>query len=192
MLIKKSLSKKYQETTRSSARIQIEIRISKIFNKLKSNHFKNKNSSLKTIIMSTTTLTKTENQQVILLKNDYELLNEYVKNLHGMQVNEKENYRKLSQELSKAELVSVKDFPKDIVRLDSTVIIKDLQTKRDMTISIVMPQNADIKQRKVSVLAPIGTALIGFRKGQKVSWEVPAGKKDFMIMDVENNLLPEK
>ena len=137
------------------------------------------------------TATATENQ-VILLKKDYELLNEYVKNLHGMKVNEKENFRKLGQELGKAQLVAIGDFPKDIVRLDSTVVIKDMETKRDMTITIVMPQSADIKQKKVSVLAPIGTALIGFRKGQKVSWEVPAGKKDFMIVEVDNTLLPEK
>ncbi|MEP6626460.1 MAG: GreA/GreB family elongation factor [Ginsengibacter sp.] len=143
--------------------------------------------------MPTTTATSAmvENQ-VILLKNDYELLNEYVKNLHGMQVNEKENFRKLSQELGKAQLVDVADFPMDIVRLDSTVVIRDVQTKRDMTITIVMPQSADIKQKKVSVLAPIGTALIGFRKGQKVSWEVPAGKKDFIIIDVTNDPIPEK
>ncbi len=130
--------------------------------------------------------------QVILLKNDYELLNEYVKTLHGMQVNEKENFRKLNEELGKAQLVDFDDFPNDIVRLNSKVVIKDLQTKRDMAITIVIPQQADIKQKKVSVLAPIGTALIGFKKGQKVSWEVPAGKKDFMIMDVDNTLLPEK
>lgn len=140
---------------------------------------------------TTTSLPQTENK-VILLKNDYDVLNEYVKNLHGMQVNEKENFRKLSQELGKAKLVDVKNFPDDVVRLDSTVVIKDLQTKRDMTITIVMPQSADIKQKKVSVLAPIGTALIGFKKGQTVSWEVPAGKKDFMIVSVENSLLPEK
>ena len=137
------------------------------------------------------TATATENQ-VILLKKDYELLNEYVKNLHGMKVNEKENFRKLGQELGKAQLVAIGDFPKDIVRLDSTVVIKDMETKRDMTITIVMPESADIKQKKVSVLAPIGTALIGFRKGQKVSWEVTAGKKDFMIVEVDNTLLPEK
>jgi regulator of nucleoside diphosphate kinase len=140
---------------------------------------------------TTTTSAMVENQ-VILLKNDYEVLNEYVKNLHGMQVNEKENFRKLSQELGKAQLVDSADFPLDIVRLDSTVVIRDVQTKRDMTITVVMPQSADIKQKKVSVLAPIGTALIGFRKGQTVSWEVPAGKKDFMIVDVTNDQIPEK
>jgi regulator of nucleoside diphosphate kinase len=130
--------------------------------------------------------------QVILLKKDFEILNNYVKNLHGMQVNEKENFTKLSEELQKAKLVNEDEFPNDIVRLDSTVVIRDIQTNRDMTITIVMPASADIKQKKVSVLAPIGTALIGFRKGQKVSWEVPAGKKDFMIMNVENSVLEEK
>jgi regulator of nucleoside diphosphate kinase len=139
-----------------------------------------------------TKIQTTKQDQVILLKKDFEILNNYVKNLHGMQVNEKENFRKLSQELQKAKLVSEEDFPNDIVRLDSTVVIRDIQTNRDMTITIVMPASADIKQKKVSVLAPIGTALIGFRKGQKVSWEVPAGKKDFMIMNVENSVLEEK
>jgi regulator of nucleoside diphosphate kinase len=139
--------------------------------------------------MSTATLTATD--PVILLKKDFEILNGYVKNLQGMQVNEKENVSKLYGELQKAQVVEEIDFPSDVVRLDSTVVIKDLQTKRDMTITIVLPQKADIKQRKVSVLAPIGTALIGFRKGQKVSWEVPSGKKDFMIMEVKNSF-PEK
>ena len=136
-------------------------------------------------------ITTTENP-VILLKHDFEVLNEYVKNLHGMQVNEKENFRKLSQELEKAQIVQPENFPTDIVRIDSKVVIRDLATKRDMTITIVMPQHADIKQKKVSVLAPIGTALIGFKKGKTVSWEVPAGKKDFMIMDVDNSPQPEK
>jgi regulator of nucleoside diphosphate kinase len=141
--------------------------------------------------MITSTLTP-PSIPVILLKNDFEILNGYVKNLQGMQVNEKDNFRKLSEEIKKAQIVDEEDFPTDVVRLNSQVIIKDLQTKRDMTITVVLPQKADIKQRKVSVLAPIGTALIGFRKGQKVSWEVPSGKKDFKIVEVNNLLLPEK
>ncbi len=141
--------------------------------------------------MSTATLTQTA-APVILLKNDFEILNGYVKNLQGMQVNEKENFSKLYEEIKKAEIVDAANFPNDIVRLNSTVVIKDLKTKRDMTITIVLPQKADIKQRKVSVLAPIGTALIGFRKGQTVSWNVPSGKKDFMIVEVSNELLPEQ
>lgn len=133
--------------------------------------------------MTATTLAPTSSP-VVLLKTDYEVLNSYVKNLQGMQVNEKENYRKLSEELKKARLVEEIDFPKDVVRLNSTVIIKDLTTNRKMTLTIVLPQKANIKEKKVSVLAPVGTALIGFKKGQVVSWNVPAGEKDFEIMEV--------
>ena len=128
---------------------------------------------------------------VIITRTDYEILNSYVKNLHGMQVNERENFSKLSGELKKAQIVEDDSMSADIVRLGSTVVIKDLVTKRDMTVTIVLPSKADIKQKKVSVLAPIGTALIGFRKGQTVSWNVPSGKKDFKIVDVNNENLSE-
>jgi regulator of nucleoside diphosphate kinase len=137
--------------------------------------------------MSTTTLIAND---VILLKEDFEILNSYVKNQHGMQVNEKENFSKLYGEIKKAQIVDPEDFPSNVVRLGSTVKVKDLETKRDLEITIVLPQQADIKQKKISVLAPIGTALIGFRKGRKVSWNVPAGKKDFKIMEVSNSDLP--
>ncbi len=135
--------------------------------------------------MTTATLTQST-APVILLKKDFDILNGFVKNLQGMQVNEKENFKKLYEELKKAQIVDSEHFPLDVVRLNSTVVIKDIQAKKEMTITIVLPQHADIKQKKVSILAPIGTALIGFRKGQKVSWEVPSGKKDFMIMEVTN------
>ena len=132
----------------------------------------------------TTTTFAPATSPVVLLKKDYEILNSYVKNLQGMQVSEKENYSKLSQELKRALLVEEKDFPKEVVRLDSTVVIKDLTTNRNMTVTIVLPKYANIKQKKVSVLAPVGTALIGFKKGQVVSWNVPSGNKDFEIVEV--------
>ena len=135
--------------------------------------------------MSTATLNPTATA-VILTKTDYEILNSYVKNLHGMRVNEKDNFNKLSGELKKAEIVEDGSLPADIVRLGSTVVVEDLMTNREMTVTIVLPGEADIKQKKVSVLAPIGTALIGFKKNQVVNWNVPSGKKDFKIVDVTN------
>ena len=137
--------------------------------------------------MATTNTIKAEND-VLLLKRDHAILDEYVKNLHGMKVNERENFARLSEELRKATIIPEKNFPEDRVRINSTVVIKDLTTDRDMTLTIVLPDSADIKQRRVSVLAPMGTALLGFKKGTEVSWEVPAGKKTFKIMEVDNSL----
>ncbi|MEO6820582.1 MAG: GreA/GreB family elongation factor [Ginsengibacter sp.] len=136
---------------------------------------------------ASTTDTATDNK-VILLKRDYEILKDYVMNLHGMQVNEKENFKRLNGELEKAKIVSEKNFPEDVIRINSQVIIKDLENNKEMKITVVMPDHADIKEKKISILAPIGTALIGFRKGKEVSWEVPAGRKTFIIIDVDNSI----
>ena len=135
-----------------------------------------------------TTNTITAVNDVLLLKRDHAILDEYVKNLHGMKVNERENFARLSEELGKATIIPEKNFPEDRVRINSTVVIKDLATDRDMTLTIVLPDSADIKQRRVSVLAPMGTALLGFKKGTEVSWKVPAGEKTFKIMEVDNSL----
>jgi regulator of nucleoside diphosphate kinase len=51
---------------------------------------------------------------------------------------------------------------------------------------LVLPDKADVSKGKVSVMAPIGVALLGYRKGQEVTWEVPAGKKHFKIVEVQN------
>jgi len=53
---------------------------------------------------------------------------------------------------------------------------------------LVTPDRANIKDRKISVMAPIGTALLGFRQGNKIKWKVPAGKKTFTIVNVTNEL----
>lgn len=135
-----------------------------------------------------TTNTITAVNDVLLLKRDHAILDEYVKNLHGMKVSERENFARLSEELGKATIIPEKNFPEDRVRINSTVVIKDLATDRDMTLTIVLPDSADIKQRRVSVLAPMGTALLGFKKGTEVSWKVPAGDKTFKIMEVDNSL----
>lgn len=131
--------------------------------------------------------TATDNK-VVLLKRDFEILNDYVNNLHGMQVNEKENFKRLSEELKKAKIVSEKNFPEDVIRINSQVVIKDVETDKEMKITVVMPSHANIKEKKISILAPIGTALIGFRQGREVSWDVPAGRKTFIIMEVDNSI----
>ena len=56
-----------------------------------------------------------------------------------------------------------------------------------MELKVVTPEKANIRQRLISIMSPVGTALIGFRKGQRVKWNVPGGKKVFTILEVRNN-----
>ncbi len=55
-----------------------------------------------------------------------------------------------------------------------------------MVITLVIPSQADVKTGKISVMAAIGTALIGFRKWQQVKWKLPAGETLLTILDVQN------
>jgi regulator of nucleoside diphosphate kinase len=90
----------------------------------------------------------------------------------------------LSAELNRALIVNDDALPPHVIRLNSKVQIQGQDTGQIMELSIVLPQYADIKQKKVSVLTPIAAALIGFRQGELTRWKVPAGMKVFKIIEV--------
>ncbi|MGZ8537781.1 MAG: nucleoside diphosphate kinase regulator [Flavisolibacter sp.] len=129
---------------------------------------------------------KNNKNTLVLLKEDFEILIAYIKGRFNRNSFDRQNAEELEAELKKATLVSKEDFPMDVIRLNSRVKVKQEKKDKVMEIILVTPEKADIRERKISVLAPIGTALIGFRKGQKVQWQVPKGKTTFTIMEVEN------
>ena len=125
-------------------------------------------------------------EQLILLKEDYEILNAYLKGSQGRSRFDRHNAEELQAELRKGRLVNKDSFPEDVVRLNSRVKIKDEKDGKTMDLTLVTPEKADIKQRKVSFMSPVGTALLGYRKGQSVQWKVPAGCKTFIILEVSH------
>lgn len=92
----------------------------------------------------------------------------------------------LSGELAKAHIVLDDEIEKDIIRLNSTVEVEDTISKKVMKFKITLPKEADFALQKVSVLAPIGVALIGFRKGMTITWTLPGGNKTINILKVTN------
>jgi regulator of nucleoside diphosphate kinase len=126
------------------------------------------------------------NSRLVLAKEDYEIIMSYVKRgLPTISFN-RQDAEELEIELKKAKVVAREELPHDVVRLNSTVTIKEEKENKIMELTVVTPEKANIKQRLISIMSPIGTALIGFRKGQQVKWKVPAGKKTFTIMNVQN------
>src|SRR5687768_9688235 len=123
---------------------------------------------------------KTIQDQLVIKKHDFNFITSYLKHPATQNSFNRLNVIESEEEFKKAKIVSNEDFPKDVIGLNSTAIIKDLKTNRVLSITVVMPDKADIRQNKVSVLAPIGTALLGFRKGNVVSWQVPSGEKKFL------------
>jgi len=126
------------------------------------------------------------NSQLVLRKDDYNLLLSCLNGGFGKSAFDRRNAEGLQAELKKAKLVNKNDFPLDVVRLNSRVTIKADGKEEIMEFKLVTPDKANIKENRISVMAPVGTALIGFRKGQRVKWQVPAGKRTFTILEVIN------
>ncbi|HET6596567.1 MAG TPA: nucleoside diphosphate kinase regulator [Anaerolineales bacterium] len=84
-------------------------------------------------------------------------------------------------ELERAQIVVPQDIPGDVITMNSTVALTDLDTGEEETYTLVYPENADTTQGKVSILAPIGTAMLGYRVGDVFEWEVPAGKRRLKV-----------
>jgi len=118
---------------------------------------------------------------VLITEEDYQLLKPFAKS------NSQEGEMSLSEELKRAIIVQKDAFPEHAVRLNSKVTVMDLATEKLLEFTLVMPGHADLQAKKISILTPMGAALIGFRKGDQVQWQLPKGLKTFKIMEVKNN-----
>jgi regulator of nucleoside diphosphate kinase len=124
--------------------------------------------------------------RLLLSKEDYRIIMDYIKKGVRAITFNRRDAEELEMELKKAKLVDEDQLPKDVVRLNSMVTIKQVEENLLLEVKVVSPERANIKKKWISIMSPIGTALIGFRKGEQVRWKVPAGKKTFTIVDVQN------
>ncbi|WP_187262997.1 nucleoside diphosphate kinase regulator [Pontibacter beigongshangensis] len=86
--------------------------------------------------------------------------------------------------LKRAKVVASEEIPEDVVTMNSFLKLRNLKTDAIMAIKLVYPKEADVNSRKVSVLAPIGAAVLGCRKGDEVTWNGPQGKVEFLVEEV--------
>ncbi|HEY0731891.1 MAG TPA: GreA/GreB family elongation factor [Chitinophagaceae bacterium] len=126
--------------------------------------------------------------QPVLTKEDYRII---MDNLNGGMDKHRcsrQEAEALVGELKRAKLVPTSKIDPNVVRLNSFVSICNRNENKIIELVLVTPDKADIKQRKISVLSPMGAALIGYAKGETISWVLPAGIKTFTIVDVRNNM----
>jgi regulator of nucleoside diphosphate kinase len=91
----------------------------------------------------------------------------------------------LEEELDRAHIVDAKTIRPDIVTLNSHVRVCDLDTHRVMEYEVVYPNTKPRSSADpLSVLAPLGTALLGYRSGDTVEWQVPKGKRRLKLIEV--------
>lgn len=120
---------------------------------------------------------------VVLCEEDFLKLKQLISLSGG-----KREEMSLAYEIARAIVVKNEAFPPNTIRIGSKVSVEDAETSRLHEFTIVMPSAADIKKKFVSILSPMAAAIIGFRKGEEVTWKMPSGIKHLKIKEVESPL----
>lgn len=124
-------------------------------------------------------------KNIVITEADYGRLMRLVESSRRFRQRDAEHLDDLEQELERAIVVNAGEVPHDVVTMNSRVRVKDLNSGRETTYQIVFPGNADVAKNRISVLAPIGTGLLGYSAGTTVEWRVPSGMRRFRILDIE-------
>ncbi len=120
----------------------------------------------------------TERPSLYLTQGDLERLSQLLDKQGG-------RYAKLEEEIARAAVVPREDIPRDVVTMNSRVVFENETTRERREVELVYPREADIAAGKISVLVPVGSALLGLRVGQSIEWELPSGEKHrYRVIDV--------
>ena len=90
----------------------------------------------------------------------------------------------LAKELRRGEVVAPEEIPPNVITMNSKVRLRDLDSGEEAVYSLVYPPDADIRQNRISILAPIGTALIGYAVGDVIEWKVPGGVARLKVEEI--------
>ena len=126
---------------------------------------------------------ETATKNIIVTANDHKVFKKLIETSHTVDPIEKKSHRKLYEELKTAVIIKEEDFPKNIVRLNSIVTIQTSFGRKD-GMHLVLPSEGDLSKRKLSIMSPMGAALIGYLEGDKVPWNLPMGSEDILIEKV--------
>lgn len=120
-------------------------------------------------------------RKIIITQSDYEHLQGLLTSEFAQAMGPSDYLEGLQAELERAEVVDPEGVPRNVVTMNSTVKLRDLSTDEIETYTLVFPERADIANDKLSVLAPVGTAILGQRVGDVLRWRVPGGWRRFKV-----------
>jgi regulator of nucleoside diphosphate kinase len=98
---------------------------------------------------------------------------------------DRRHFQDLRRELRRAERVEPSAIAGDVITMDSTVLLRETKSGDRWTFTLCYPEDADVSRNRISILSPVGTAIIGFRVGDVVDWPVPGGTVEIVIEAIE-------
>lgn len=123
-------------------------------------------------------------RKIVVTEVDHERLETLLDSAFAQVISPVEYLDDLRAELKQAEIVAPDRVPRSVVTMNSTVTLRDLETNDRETYTLVYPEQADIANDRLSVLAPVGTAILGQRVGDELKWRVPGGWRRFKVQRV--------
>jgi regulator of nucleoside diphosphate kinase len=106
-------------------------------------------------------------------------------------IRDQAHLQELQSELERALVLRAEEVPPDVITMHSQVRVLDLEHGRRSDYTLVFPLESDISARRISVLAPLGTALLGFREGDDVEWMMPGGMRRLRVERVDQSAARE-
>lgn len=125
-----------------------------------------------------------DERNIYITKYDLQRLEKVLAVAQEFRYRNGERLKVLEQELKRGNLVDSKDVPSNVVTMNSRVKLVDLDTNEEMTFTLVFPKEANIDQDKISIISPIGTAILGYTVGDTIEWKVPAGLRRIKIQEI--------
>ncbi|MCR9120028.1 MAG: nucleoside diphosphate kinase regulator [bacterium] len=125
-----------------------------------------------------------QKRQLVISKEDHNQLESLFFSDFAIAFSDKPYLQSLRSELNNAEILPSGEIPPDVVTMNSIIRLREFRSQKCETFTLVYPGDANIAEGKLSVLAPIGTAILGYRVGDHVQWRVPSGDAKFQIEDI--------
>jgi regulator of nucleoside diphosphate kinase len=121
---------------------------------------------------------------IFITTKDAEKLRELIRDAYHTDYRGSDYLKKLAGEIEKASVMQPDQIPADVITLNSTARIVDQETHEEMVYTLVFPEDADPSQGKISILAPIGTAMLGYKTGDVFEWDTPGGKRTIRVEEI--------
>lgn len=128
--------------------------------------------------------TRTSHRQIFITDLDMQRLEELIDKASANPTRDSKYLEELGEELLKAEVVDPAGIPPDVITMNSRVCLQDIDSGEELVYTLVFPKDADLDNGKISVLAPVGTAMIGYRAGDRITLPVPSGVKKLKVKKI--------
>jgi len=119
-----------------------------------------------------------------ITSHDKRLLEELLAGTEASRPESRSDLQALAEELKRAIIVEPEKVPHDVITMNSRAQLVDLDTGETVTFTLVFPSRASIDAGNISVLAPIGAAMLGYRVGDEFEWKVPDGVRRMRVKQI--------